>query len=87
MTLSADYPRMMFHRQLEPVIVQSEEEEAALGGEWSRTIPLPGTQEPPPPPPEEPEPEEPEEEPEEPAEKPPPPRTPQREPRKFRKRS
>jgi hypothetical protein len=38
---SADYPRMMFHRALQPVIIQSEEEEAALGAEWSRTIPQP----------------------------------------------
>jgi hypothetical protein len=38
---SADYPRMMFHRQHEPVTVQSEEEEAALGAEWSRIFPPP----------------------------------------------
>ena len=38
---SADYPRMMFHRSQEPVIVRSEEEEAALGAGWQRTIPQP----------------------------------------------
>jgi hypothetical protein len=38
---TADYPRMLFHRRLEPAVVQSEEEEAALGAEWSRTIPQP----------------------------------------------
>jgi hypothetical protein len=39
MTSNADYPRMLFHRSLAPVIVQSEAEEQALGSEWSRTIP------------------------------------------------
>ena len=31
-----DYPRMLFHRSKPPVVVQSKEEEAALGTEWSR---------------------------------------------------
>jgi hypothetical protein len=34
---TGDYPRMLFHRQKPPVIVQSEAEEAALGAEWSRS--------------------------------------------------
>lgn len=33
-----DYPRMMYHRAKDWVIVKSAEEEAALGSEWSRTI-------------------------------------------------
>ena len=37
--INPDYPRMMFHRSLDPVTVFSEPEEAALGPEWSRTIP------------------------------------------------
>jgi hypothetical protein len=51
--LSVDYPRMMYHRSQDPVIIQSEEEEAALGPEWSRTIPAaePPAQEPKSPPP------------------------------------
>jgi hypothetical protein len=39
MTSNADYPRMLFHRSLPPVTVQSQSEEQALGPEWSRTIP------------------------------------------------
>jgi hypothetical protein len=39
MTSGADYPRMLFHRSLPPVTVQSEPEERALGPEWSRTVP------------------------------------------------
>jgi hypothetical protein len=35
----ANYPRMLFHRSLPPVTVQSQNEEQALGPEWSRTIP------------------------------------------------
>jgi len=35
---SGDYPRMMFHQMLPPVVVNSEDEEAALGPEWSRII-------------------------------------------------
>jgi hypothetical protein len=34
-----NYPRMLFHRSLPPVTVQSQNEEQALGPEWSRTIP------------------------------------------------
>lgn len=46
---SADYPRMLFHRQKDPVTVQSEaEEEAALGAGWSREF-LPRDPEPVPP--------------------------------------
>jgi hypothetical protein len=37
----ANYPRMLFHRSLPPVTVQSQSEEQALGPEWSRTIPAP----------------------------------------------
>ena len=37
-SINPDYPRMMFHRSLDPVTVFSEPEEAALGPEWSRTI-------------------------------------------------
>ena len=33
-----NYPRMMFHRSKDPVTVHSEEEEASLGAQWSRTI-------------------------------------------------
>lgn len=33
-----DYPRWMFHREHEMRLVQNEEEEAALGPGWSRTI-------------------------------------------------
>jgi hypothetical protein len=29
---------MLYHRTLEPVIVQSREEEDALGSEWARTV-------------------------------------------------
>ena len=36
--LSPDYPRMMFHRTLAPVTVLNEEQEQALGPEWSRNI-------------------------------------------------
>jgi len=35
---STDYPRMMFHRMLPPVTVNNEDEEVALGPEWSRII-------------------------------------------------
>ncbi len=35
---SEDYPRMMFHRTKEAVIVLSREEEDGLGPEWSRII-------------------------------------------------
>ena len=35
---SRDYPRMMFHRTREPVVVQSRVEEDALGPDWSRII-------------------------------------------------
>jgi hypothetical protein len=35
-----NYPRMLFHRSLPPVTVQSPSEEQALGPEWSRTIPV-----------------------------------------------
>jgi hypothetical protein len=70
---STDYPRMMFHRMLPPVTVQNEEEEAALGPEWSRIVQaqaLPEEQKPAKPPHYEPEPEDeplvdPDEEPEE----------------------
>jgi len=64
---NADYPRMMFHPHKDPVTVHSREQEDALGGEWSRTIPPPGAPTPEPlpevsrtiyPPPSEPEPEE-----------------------------
>lgn len=34
----ADYPRMMFHRTQDPVIVQSRDEEDALGADWARTV-------------------------------------------------
>ncbi|HKE24981.1 MAG TPA: hypothetical protein VKB88_21615 [Bryobacteraceae bacterium] len=47
-TLNPDYPRMMFHRTLEPVTVYSEDEEAALGPEWSRIIQPPAPPEEPP---------------------------------------
>lgn len=33
-----NYPRMMFHPRRDPVTVYSEEQETALGREWSRTI-------------------------------------------------
>ena len=33
-----NYPRMMFHPRKDPVTVYSEEQEAALGGEWSRKV-------------------------------------------------
>ena len=36
--MSNDYPRMMFHRTKEAVIVHSRDEEDALGKAWSRTI-------------------------------------------------
>ena len=58
---SGDYPRMMFHQMLPPVVVNSEDEEAALGPEWSRLIQahaLPEEQKPAPQPKYEPEPEE-----------------------------
>jgi len=65
----ADYPRMLFHRSKPPVTVYSEEEEAALGAGWSRTIPQPEPEPAAskwhPEPEEEPEPELPEEKPEE----------------------
>jgi hypothetical protein len=68
MTSNADYPRMLFHRSLAPVTVQSQSEEQALGPEWSRTIPA----EEPPAEPEEPDkPEEDEPEEERPPERPP----------------
>jgi hypothetical protein len=35
---STDYPRMMFHRNKEPVTVHSRDEEDALGPDWSRII-------------------------------------------------
>jgi hypothetical protein len=35
---SEDYPRMLFHRTCEPVVVQSRDEEDALGDGWSRRI-------------------------------------------------
>jgi hypothetical protein len=38
MNPSEDYPRMMFHRTLPWVIVQSREEEDALGSDWARTV-------------------------------------------------
>lgn len=38
MTPTDDYPRMMFRRGHEPVIVQNEEEENALGASWSRRV-------------------------------------------------
>jgi hypothetical protein len=38
MTPSEDYPRMMFHRTLPWVIVQSRDEEDALGSDWARTV-------------------------------------------------
>ena len=58
---SGDYPRFMFHQMLPPVVVHNEDEEAALGPEWSRLIQaqaLPGEQKPAPQPRYEPEPEE-----------------------------
>lgn len=67
-----NYPRMMFHPRQDPVTVYSEEQEAALGREWSRTIvaSLPREEKPVKPPEPEPEeepwPEDPDEEPEEP---------------------
>ena len=36
--MNPNYPRMMFHRSKDPVTIHSEEDEAALGPEWSRTI-------------------------------------------------
>lgn len=33
-----NYPRWMFHRSLDPVMIHSPEEEAALGPEWSRRV-------------------------------------------------
>jgi hypothetical protein len=36
-----NYPRMMFHRTLDPVTVRSESEELALGAEWSRRCVFP----------------------------------------------
>ena len=57
---STDYPRMMFHRMLPPVTVNNEDEETALGPEWSRVIQaqaLPEERKPAPPPKYEPEPE------------------------------
>jgi len=38
MTPSEDYPRMMFHRTLPWVIVQSRDQEDALGPGWARTV-------------------------------------------------
>ena len=44
---SEDYPRMMFHRTKEPVIVLSREEEDGLGADWSRVVwPQPAAPEP-----------------------------------------
>jgi hypothetical protein len=40
MKTDPNYPRMLFHRSLPPVTVQSQSEEQALGPEWSRTIPV-----------------------------------------------
>ena len=34
----ADYPRMMFHRTQDPVVIQSRDEEDALGSDWARTV-------------------------------------------------
>jgi hypothetical protein len=48
---AGDYPRWMFHRREPAVIVRNEEQEAALGAEWSRKI-LPRDPEPTPPAPE-----------------------------------
>jgi len=36
--MSGDYPRWMFHRHYEPLMVDNEEQEAALGPGWSRLI-------------------------------------------------
>ena len=36
--MNADYPRWMFHAKYEPLIVDNEEQEAALGPGWTRTI-------------------------------------------------
>ena len=38
MKVDVNYPRMMFHRSLDPVTVYSEEQESALGPGWSRKI-------------------------------------------------
>jgi len=35
---NGDYPRMMFHRTLDPVTIHSADQEADLGPEWSRII-------------------------------------------------
>src|SRR5215471_3784352 len=78
MKADPNYPRMMFHPSKDPVTVHSEEQEAALGAEWSRTVlaALPHEHKPAklpePEPEEEPEEEEPDEEPEpeDPAEEP-----------------
>ncbi|PWT71034.1 MAG: hypothetical protein C5B60_11450 [Chloroflexi bacterium] len=59
-----DYPRWMYHRTKPAMVISNEEEEAALGAEWSRDIrvSLPKEDKPQPiPEPEEPEPEEEEE--------------------------
>lgn len=65
MTPSKDYPRMMFHRTQDPVIINSRDEEDALGPGWARTVwpvvALPPAEPEPPPAPAEPE-EEPDEE-------------------------
>jgi hypothetical protein len=65
MKTDPNYPRMLFHRSLPPVTVQSQSEEQALGPEWSRTILAPKSAAPPVHPPE---PEKPVEEPPEPEE-------------------
>ena len=36
--LSEDFPRWMYHRSKPAVVINSPEEEAALGPEWSRTV-------------------------------------------------
>lgn len=33
-----NYPRWMYHRSRDPVLIHSEAEEAALGPEWSRKV-------------------------------------------------
>ena len=76
MKADVNYPRMMFHPRKDPVTVYSEEQEAALGREWSRRMfaSLPREEKPSkvvyPEPEDEPEPEPEPEEPEEPVEEP-----------------
>lgn len=64
MSPSKDYPRMMFHRIQDPVIINSRDEEDALGPDWARTV-WPAVAEPPAEPPDAPPVEETEEEPDE----------------------